>query len=145
MNTLLGELAQRLVTCFRASPERDNYLVRGVIIETDLAGTFEAELTDHEVSWGVTSGGTWGLQFHVPSAFTLFRYLGDYDLAQQVIDLCPDAFTTPGLRGWKAAVRGLIQPSSAPERFSEAADAFAEDQPPRLMRTFGALMVTGTI
>src|SRR4029077_13318480 len=42
----------------------------------------------------------------------------------------PDAFSTPGLRGWKSAVRGFVVPSEAPERFAEAAAAFAQDRMP---------------
>jgi hypothetical protein len=128
--SLLEELAQRLVTCFQNHPDRTGFLVRGVIVETDLVHRFEAQLTEHEVDWSITTGDRSMLRLRLPSAFTLLNYLGDYELANQVVDLCPDAFTTPGLRGWRSVVQGLARPELAAERFAEAADAFAEDRYP---------------
>jgi hypothetical protein len=68
--------------------------------------------------------------FQLPPAFSLFISGGDYRGAAAVIERCPQAFTTPELRGWKAAVRGFLNPEEAPERFREAAAAFAEDTRP---------------
>ena len=70
------------------------------------------------------------MRISLPSAFTLFIALGDYQGAYAVIERCPDTFTTPGLRGWKAAVQGFVGSGESPERFAEAADAFAEDVTP---------------
>jgi len=83
-----------------------------------------------EVDWSSERPGFGKLEQHLPSAFLIFRYLGDYQGAKSVVDLCPDAFTTPGLRGWKAAVRGLLGEGDVATSFREAADAFGEDQPP---------------
>lgn len=140
---LLGEFAQRLVQCFEADENRENYLVRGFIVETDFENRFELEFPDYEVDWAVSSGGLFGLRFHLPSAFSLFRYLGDYELTKQIVDDCPDAFTTPGLRGWRAAVEGIVSPTSASERFLEAAEAFAEDIIRLPMRNEGAVVAIG--
>jgi hypothetical protein len=71
------------------------------------------------------------LEIHLPSAFTLCRYLEDYELAREVSELCPAAFDTPGLRGWLAAVQGITNPDSAAESFARAAEAFAEDRFPK--------------
>jgi hypothetical protein len=71
------------------------------------------------------------LAVSLPSAFKLFISLNDYRGAQQVAELCPNAFDTPGLKGWRFAVRGFLEPDVAAEMFSNAADAFADDVPPR--------------
>ena len=106
-NQLLGELTQRLFTRFRSSPERGDYLVRGVVVRTDLLDAFTVQFVELEVKWGYSSFGPGFADLSIPSAFTLALQLVDYRLAQQIADLCPEAFTTPGLRGWRAAVRGL--------------------------------------
>jgi hypothetical protein len=127
---LRTELGERLVHCFANTDGRDNYLVRGFIVETDFDQRFEVELPEYEVDSGISMGGQEGFRFNLPSAFQVFRYEADYDAARSIIEACPDAFTTPGLRGWRAGVLGTLDPSVAPERFAEAADAFAEDRPP---------------
>jgi hypothetical protein len=126
---LLGELGQRLITCYENTPYAEYYLVRGVWLQGNLEGDWEPSFPQWEVQWGVE---TWSwsqrtVRISLPSAFELFIALGDYQGAYTVIERCPDAFTTPGLRGWKAAVQGFVRPDESPERFAEAADAFAED------------------
>jgi hypothetical protein len=54
----------------------------------------------------------------------------DFAGAHEIIERCPDAFTTPGLRGWRFAVRGFLNSKDAAELFTSAADAFAEDVAP---------------
>lgn len=65
------------------------------------------------------------------SPFRLLLALEDYVGAQDIIKPCPDAFRTPGLKGWRSAVRGFLIPGEAVELFAKAADAFAEDVPPQ--------------
>ncbi len=135
---LLADFAQHLFSCFEQASGRDNYLVSGFIVESDFEELFVVDLPPYEVDWNVSTGGQIGMRFQLPSAFNLCSYLGDHELAQQIINTCPDAFTSPGLRGWKAAVEGIVNLASAPERFEEAADAFAEDQAPKTEEEFAA-------
>jgi hypothetical protein len=127
---LQSELAQRLIECFSTSEQRDNFLVRGVVIHTDLVRRFEVECPDYEVDSSTEMWIPGVLDVHLPSAFTLFLRLDDYVAAGEVIRLCPHAFSTPGLVAWKAVVRGILNPQEAPERFLEAAVAFGQDVMP---------------
>jgi hypothetical protein len=79
---------------------------------------------------GLEQWGSGSVTINLPSAFQILVKLGDYRGAQTVVTECSDAFTTPGLRGWKAVVQAFAAPSEAPERFAEAADAFDEDRLP---------------
>lgn len=127
---LWTELGQRLLSCYSDSPRAGNYLVKGVILRSDLKGSWEPSFPEFEVRWGEEYVGDGEVAIALPSAFHLFMALNDYQGAQAVIDRCPDEFTTPNLEGWKFAVRGFISPETAPESFAEAARAFAEDTAP---------------
>jgi hypothetical protein len=52
---------------------------------------------------------------------------GDYVAADSVARTCPEAFTSHGLRGWRAAVSGYLAPGQAVERFTEAAEELSQD------------------
>lgn len=127
---LLQDLAERLVVCGTGQDHQESYLVKGLIVETDLEGKFGASYPDYDVDWNVETWGPEVIEIRVPSAFQLFIALGDYHGAYKVGKLCPDAFTTPALRGWRSAVRGFVESNRAAESFREAAEAFAEDRLP---------------
>lgn len=134
MRDLGAELAQRLMSLGADSPHVEHYLVRGYVVATDLEDKWEAWFPSGEgrgiEAWDPETWGNVLVTFRLPSAFSLFISGGDYRGADAVIERCPQAFTTPELRGWKAAVRGFLNPEEAPERFREAAVAFAEDTHP---------------
>jgi hypothetical protein len=130
MSDLGAELAQRLVNHGADSPNAEHYLVRGHVLVTDLEGNWEASFPPGEVQWGAEMWGNGLIMLTVPAAFSLFISGADYQGANAIIERCPEAFTTPDLRGWKAAVQGFLNPQEAPERFHEAAAAFAEDKRP---------------
>ncbi len=132
---LLGdELAQvllRLGNETRDPVGREGFLVRGFILHTDMEGSWSSEFPDLEIrgtSTGRTGDGQLTLTVH--SAFRHFIDSGDYMAAADVARQVPGAFTAPGLRGWRAAVSGLLHPDEAVERFAEAAMEFAQDLPP---------------
>jgi hypothetical protein len=125
-----AELGQRLLVCYSDSPQAKNYLVNGVILRSDLQGSWEPSFPEFEVRWGEEYWDNGGVAITLPSAFHLFMALNDYQGAQAVIDRCPEAFTTPNLEGWKFAVQGFVKPETAHKSFAEAARAFASDTPP---------------
>ncbi len=127
---LWTELGQRLLACYSDSPRAESYLVKGVILRSDLKGNWETSYPECEVRWGEENWEDGGVAITLPSAFHLFMALNDYQGAQAVIDRCPEAFTSPNLEGWKFAVRGFVRPETAPESFAEAARAFAADTTP---------------
>lgn len=127
---LWAELGQRLLACYSDSPRAKNYLVNGVILRSDLKGSWEPSFPEFEVRWGEEYSSNGSVAITLPSAFHLFMALNDYQGAQAVIDCCPGAFITPNLKGWKFAVQGFIKPEIAPESFAEAARAFAVDTAP---------------
>ena len=130
LSDLGAELAQRLMNHDENSAHLENYFVRGYYLTTDLEGRWEATFPPSDVHWGEEMWGNGVVAFSIPSAFNLFLGAADYQGANAVIERCPEAFTTPQLRGWKAAVQGFLNPQEAPERFQEAANAFAEDTRP---------------
>jgi hypothetical protein len=107
--------------------EREAFLVHGFELETTFDGTWRAVAHGLEVDDGSLRYGGDHLSMNISSAFTLFRRAGDYQAAHAVIEMCPEAFTSHGLRGWKAAIAGLLNPDEAVERFTEASATFAED------------------
>jgi hypothetical protein len=130
MRDLGAELAQRLIAHGASSDNAEHYLVRGYVLATDLEGNWEASFPPGEVQWGAEAWGNGAVMFTLPSAFSLFLSGADYHGANAVIERCPEVFTTPELRGWKAAVQGFLNSQEASEKFGEAAAAFAEDTRP---------------
>ena len=45
----------------------------------------------------------------------------DWPSANKIIEARPNAFTSPGLKGWRAVVRAYVDPAHAVEQFDEAA------------------------
>ena len=127
-DSVLGELGQRLIAYYKISPNKAGYLVTGINLKTDLASSWEPTFPEYEVSMGEERSGGGFLILNLPSAFQIFVRLGDYEGANSVITECSEGFATTGLQGWKAAVQAFVTPSKAPEKFAEAADAFAEDR-----------------
>ena len=126
---LSSELGQRLFSHFRNSEHADSYLVRGVVIVTDRDGMWNTRFPDYEVPLGVEQPGR-ELILNVPSAFHLFARTGEWQAAHEVINLCNGAFTTPGLKGWRAVTLGHVNPGETVARFDEAADFFIADTMP---------------
>ncbi len=127
---LWEELGNRRRDFYSDAPEAMSYLVRGFLFRSDLDGEWEPVFPSFEVEGGQEWSGNKAITISFPSAFNIFVHQADYQAAHEITRLFPGAFTTPGLRGWKAAVRGFVAPDEAPERFAEAEAAFAEDVMP---------------
>jgi hypothetical protein len=128
VDVLREELAQRLITNFSQSPNAESYLVKGIYTKTDLDGRWEALLPvsgSHTESGLNISGDGQSISISIPSAFDLLVALGDYQGARNIIEICPNGFVTPGLRGRKSAVNGFVNPVTAVEHFRMASKAFA--------------------
>lgn len=127
---LLGdELGQRLLTHFGDSEHAENYLVKGIRLLTDLDGSWTVDFPTYEVDYGMESVGSC-VAFGLPSAFHLFVAEEDWQGAHEIVKRFPDAFSSQGLKGWKAVVLANIEKSRAVELLDEAADAFALDKSP---------------
>jgi len=127
---LREELAQRLLVLADEATEdepRAGFLIRGFRLETDFGGTWRPQFPEHEVDSGLIIFGVGSLVLNIESAFRILVRAGDYFAADAIARKCPEAFTSYGLRGWRAAVAGFLHPEQAVERFSEAADEFAKD------------------
>jgi hypothetical protein len=126
---LNSELAQRLLTHFANSDQADNYLVRGLVITTDLDGAWEEHFPDYEVPLGVEQ---WGQEIilNVPSAFHLFVADGDWQGAHEIARARSSAFTTPGLKGWRAVTLAHAEPQEAVRWFDDAAESIGADAMP---------------
>lgn len=109
---LWEELAQSLAT-LRGDLAANEYAVRGFRLHTDLQGAFAVESVPKEAALGFTGWSDERWTFNVPSAFTLARMIGDHELACSIATQFPDAFTSPGLRGWRAAMALQNQPPRA--------------------------------
>jgi hypothetical protein len=130
IRALREELAQRLIQLATEATEdeaRAGFLIRGFRLETDFAGTWRPEFPEFELDSGQIAFGIGSLVLNIESAFRTLVRVGDYVAADSVARKSPEAFTSFGLRGWRAAVAGFLNPEQAVERFSEAADEFAQD------------------
>ena len=130
VGVLQEELAERLISIADNSDDpraRAGFLVRGFQLETDFGGTWRPEFPEVEIDSGGMMIGRASVELMMPSAFRLFVRGGDYVAADSVARACPEAFTTPGLRGWRAAVSGYLAPAQAVERFTEAAEELSQD------------------
>jgi hypothetical protein len=96
-----SELSQRLLTHFKDSENADNYLVRGTTIVTDLDGQWSVQFPQYEVPYETEQVGEQAI-FNIPSAFRLFLFGRDWSGAHEIVKTRKDAFTTPGLMGWRA-------------------------------------------
>ena len=123
------ELAQRLLTHFADSGNAENYLVKGISLTTDLEGKWSVDFPEYEVGTE-TSNITPPVTFGVPSAFNLFVAEEDWQGAHEIVKRYYDAFSSHGLKGWKAVVLANFDNSRAVEFLDEAADAFASDKSP---------------
>lgn len=126
---LHSELAQRFLSHFGKADQADNYLVRGLIISTDLDGAWRVDFPPYEVPLGLEQQGQ-ELILNIPSAFHLFVYDGDWRGAHEIVKLRASAFSTPGLQGWRAVTLANMDPSNAVSWFDDAADSFATDSHP---------------
>jgi hypothetical protein len=126
---LSSELAQRLFKHFRTSDNADCYLVRGVVIVTDRDDFWETRFPDYEVPSGVEQPGQ-ELLLNIPSAFRLFVTTGEWHAAHEIVNLREGAFTTPGLKGWRAVTIGHVNPEETVSCFDAAADCFILDAEP---------------
>jgi hypothetical protein len=130
LESLYEELGQHLLGLGNRATDpgdRAGFLVHGFELETTFDGTWRTTPRGYEIADGSLRSSDSYLSMNISSAFTLFRRAGDYQAAQTVAVMCPEAFTSYGLRGWKAAVAGLLRPDEAVERFEEAAATFAQD------------------
>jgi hypothetical protein len=133
LKSLDEEIAQLLLEIAETTNQPDaqaGYLVRGFHLTSDLEESFVPEYFPFEIR-GMGMGWTNDtVTLTVQSAFQRFVTVSDYEAANTIAESCPDAFTTPGLRGWRAAVQGLLRPIEAVERFDEAAREFSADTQP---------------
>src|SRR5690349_4878980 len=104
----LGQVLLQLGVDAKDPMARAGFLVHGFELETEFQGTWRAVFRGFEVSDGAMRYRNDYLSMNIPSAFTLFRYAGDYQAAQTVAAICPEAFTSHGLRAWREAIAGLL-------------------------------------
>jgi hypothetical protein len=130
VRALNEELAQRLLALAAETEEeraRAGLLVRGFRLATEYRGRWDPEFVESEIDSGVIQYSVGSLVLNISSAFHIFVRGGDYLAADSIVQTCPEAFTSYGLRGWRAAVAGFLHPEQAVDRFTEAADEFARD------------------
>jgi hypothetical protein len=130
IRALREELAQRLIQLAAKATEdeaRAGFLIRGFRLETDFVQMWRPEFPEFELDSGQIAFGVGSLLLNIESAFRTLVRVGDYVAADSIARKSPEAFTSYGLRGWRAAVAGFLNPEQAVERFSEAADDFTQD------------------
>ena len=119
-----SELSHRLLTHFNDSEYADNYLVRGIVVVTNLDGQWRVQFPQFEVALTTEHVGEEAI-LNLPSAFHLFVFGRDWSGAHEIVKTRKEAFTTPGLKGWRAVTLANVSPFEAMAHFDEAADAFA--------------------
>jgi len=128
----LAEHLVRLANLTDDAQARAGFLIRGFRIKTDFEGAWYADFPGDEVrGYSTSSDGSGSITLTVPSAFGLYISCCDYQAADSLSRTCPDGFTSPGVRGWRAAVRGCLAPDQSVELFTEAAEEFSTDTAPQ--------------
>src|SRR5439155_7348994 len=113
---LESELSQRLLTHFMDSKNADNYLVKGIVVVTDLDGQWNVQFPEYEVALNSEQLGEEAI-LNIPSAFRLFVYGRDWSGAHEIVKTRKDAFTTSGLMGWRAVTLANVIPAEAMAHF----------------------------
>jgi hypothetical protein len=127
---LREEMAQRLTQLAEKRPSltaRAGYMVYGFELTVDFSGQWEPHFPAFEVASNVIKLDPESITIGIPSAFQNFVRAGDYRAASDIATAFPEFFDSPGLRGWNAAIKGLLDADQSVERFTEAADEFARD------------------
>jgi hypothetical protein len=127
---LREEMAQRLIQLAEKSPNltaRAGYMVYGFDLTVDFSGRWEPHFPAFEVDSNAIKSGPESITIGIPSAFRNFVWAGDYRAASNIASALPEFFDSPGLRGWNAAIKGLLDADQSVERFTEASDEFARD------------------
>jgi hypothetical protein len=132
VRSLDQELAQRLIEMGMGTADtaaKAGFLVRGFSLETGLEEDWRAAFPQHEVDPSHVPIRPDVMIVPVPSAFKTLIRVGDYAGADRVAQICPEAFTSHALRGWRIAITGFLQPARAVECFAEAAQELGQDSP----------------
>lgn len=109
---------------------RDGFLIRGFLLTTDFDGIWSTEFPELEIQGAsMTRAGDTAITLSVVSAFRYYVDGGDYVAAGSIASQYPLAFTTPGLRGWRAGVSGFLNEDVAVAEFANAAAELALDSP----------------
>jgi hypothetical protein len=127
---LREEMAQRLIQLTEKTPSltaHAGYMVYGFDLTVDFSGRWEPHFPAFEVDSNAINVGPESITIGIPSAFQNFVWAGDYRAANDIATAFPKFFDSAGLRGWNAAIKGLLDADQAVERFTEAADEFARD------------------
>jgi len=127
---LRQELAQRLFNQHSNTRNAENYLLKGFYFRTNFEEIWEVSFPDHEITsgvegWGNPEGKT---SMSCKGAFYMFLDTGDYIGAQHIIDLHPQWFNSPRLRGWKAGIEGFLSNENREGKFAEAEEAFGKGE-----------------
>ena len=117
---------------------REGFLIRGFLLTTDFDGNWSTEFPELEIQGAsMSSAGGTAMTLGVVSAFRYYIDSGDYVAAGSIASQCPEAFTTPGLRGWRAGVSGFLNQGSAVATFADAAAELALDLPTEARQRVG--------
>ena len=106
------EFAERLLFHFGQSEEADNYLIKGIILVSDLDGKWSVRFSEYEVPSDTEQCGQ-ELILNVPSPFNLFVQDRDWFRAYEIVKAHLNSFTTPGLAGWRAVTLANVHPEKA--------------------------------
>lgn len=121
------ELAQRLIDHYSNSENKENYLVKGINLITNYRGKWQTKFPKFEVDSGIESFSSSHTEMSISGAFDLLISLGDYEGANKIVSICPRAFDTPALKGWKSVVKAYLDKKQSAKYFKEAAEYFASD------------------
>ena len=133
----LAEILIQLAAATEDASARAGFLIRGFLLTTDLDGGWSTSFPEIEIQGANLSTGSEQLTLTVASAFRYCVDSGDYIAADRLARQRPEEFTTPGLRGWRAALTGLLDQDTAVRQFSAAAAEFAKDEPSEARRNAG--------
>jgi len=124
-----SEIAETLIREFSNSSERDNYLVRGYVVTTDLDDKWDIGFPEVEVDLQIEQFGG-ALTLNMPSAFHCLIARKEWARAIDITADCESAFNSPGQRGWRSVALAQTDKNNSEQHFKDAAENFALDTPP---------------
>jgi hypothetical protein len=130
LDQVLADRLRELASGAGDPREVNSYLVYGLHLSTDFRSGWTVEFLDREARRGVLLYNRQRITLAIPGAFEILVRGGDYQAAGEIVEAHREAFTSHGLRGWRAAVQGFTEPGHEVERFAESAEHFAQDTEP---------------
>jgi hypothetical protein len=124
-----AEMADRLSGMCTGETNDNYFMVRGILLSTDLDGKWSIALPVGAIHDGVELGGE-RITMNIPSVFMIHAANKDWPSASRLAAQYPSGFVTAGLKAWRAVALAHAKPHKMEQLLDVAAVEFATDTYP---------------